>query len=101
MKTYTVVFKPEAEDNLDGLYDFIADASSPIVASRYVESIVAYCLGLSDFPYRGPARDDIMPGLRSISYHSRTLIIFNVEEDRVVVQGVFYGGQNWESQFPS
>ena len=99
MTAYTVVFKPEAEDNLEALFAYLAEESSLDIASRYVESIVRHCLGLSDFPFRGTARDDLLPGLRTISYRSRTLIVFNVEADRVVVQGVFYGGQNWEGAF--
>ena len=36
-----VVFTPEAEDQLAGLYRYIAAAASAEVAARYTEAIVA------------------------------------------------------------
>ena len=64
MKAYTVVFAPEAEDNLVSLYEYIALHGSPVVAARYTEAIVAYCESLATLPRRGIKRDDIRRGLR-------------------------------------
>jgi toxin ParE1/3/4 len=50
------VFSPEAEDHLDALYRYIADASTPDIARGYVDAIVTYCEGLAQFPHRGRAR---------------------------------------------
>jgi toxin ParE1/3/4 len=69
----SVVFTPEAEDQLAELYRYIAAARSAEVAARYTEAIVAYCEELAAFPHRGSARDDIRSGLRTIGFrlHSR------------------------------
>ncbi|WP_407682614.1 type II toxin-antitoxin system RelE/ParE family toxin [Pseudarthrobacter sulfonivorans] len=58
------MFRPEALQQLEELYDFIADAGSPANAAGFAESIVAFCEGLTDFPYRGLAREDLRPGAK-------------------------------------
>jgi toxin ParE1/3/4 len=65
--SYTVIFTPESEAQLTELYRYIAAASSPEVAARYTDSIVAYCESLQSLPHRGIQRDDIRPGLRITS----------------------------------
>ncbi len=45
----SVVFTPEAEDQLLELYRYIAAAGSTEVAARYAESIVAFCEDLGVF----------------------------------------------------
>ena len=61
--TFSVVFTPEAEEQLVDLYRYIAAAGSPESAARYTDSIMAFCEELATFPYRGKARDDIGSGL--------------------------------------
>jgi toxin ParE1/3/4 len=61
---YTVVFSPEAQAQLVALYQYISLATSPEIAERYTEAIIAHCEGLQDFPQRGTRRDDVRPGLR-------------------------------------
>jgi len=63
---------PEAADQLQSLYRYVAEASSPQVAADYVEAIVAHCEGLAVFPYRGTMRDDLRPGLRTTLYNTAT-----------------------------
>jgi plasmid stabilization system protein ParE len=43
LKTYAVVFAPDAEDDLVGLFEYIAEHGSPVTAARYTEAIVAHC----------------------------------------------------------
>ena len=45
----SVVFTPEAEDQLVELHRYIAAAGSAEVAARYVESIVVFCEDLGVF----------------------------------------------------
>jgi len=63
--TSSVVFTPEAEEQLVDLYRYIAAAGSPEAAARYTDSIVTFCEELAAFPYQGRARDDIRPGFDS------------------------------------
>ncbi len=96
---YIVVFAPEALDQLDALEDFIANAGSPVVAARYVDTVIAYCESLATFPQRGIQRDDLMPGLRITNYRGSAVIAFMVDAQAAMVPilGVFYGGQDYET----
>jgi toxin ParE1/3/4 len=94
---YRVVFSPEAETQLVELYGYIADKASPDIAARFTDGIVDYCESLATFPLRGVRRDDVRPGLRITNFRKRVAIAFGVEEDRVTVLGVFYGGEDYEA----
>jgi toxin ParE1/3/4 len=95
--SYTVVFTPEAEGQLTELYGYIAAEASPEIAARFTDGIVTYCESLSTFRARGNRRDDIRPGLRVTGYRKRVAIAFHVDEDRINIIGVFYGGQDYEA----
>lgn len=73
---HTVHFTPEALQQLDELEAHIAGVGSPIVAARYVDSIVDYCENLHTFPHRGTRRDDLRPGLRTLGFRRRLTILF-------------------------
>lgn len=97
MHPYSVVFSPEAQEQLADLYRYLVAAASPDRATRYTEAIVSYCESLSTFPLRGTLRNDVRPGLRITPYRKRTVIAFSVEADQVSIIGIFYGGQNYEA----
>lgn len=101
--SYDVVFAPEAADQLDELYVYIAAQASPTTAERYTGAIVSYCESLSTFPHRGVTRDDIRPGLRITNYKGRTVIAFAVDDvvRQISIIGVFYGGRDYETAFAS
>jgi plasmid stabilization system protein ParE len=93
--TSSVVFTPEAEEQLVDLYRYIAAAGSPEAAARYTDSIVTFCEELATFPYQGRARDDIRPGLRLIGYRRRVVVAFAVTGHALLIVGVFYGGRDY------
>lgn len=98
--SYTILFSPEAEQQLAAIEGYIAAAASSIsAAARYVDSIVTHCESLVTFPQRGQRRDDLMPGLRISHYRGRSIIAFLVDTDAetVSIVGVFYGGQDYET----
>ena len=97
MKQYTVIFTPEAQDQLAALYRYIAAAATPTTAERYTNTIVTHCEELRTFPNRGALRDDIRPGLRITNFKKRTVIAFAVNADLVSIIGIYYGGQNYEA----
>jgi toxin ParE1/3/4 len=95
--TYRLIFSPEAEAQLVALYRYIGDQASPAVAQPFVDAIVDYCEGLTTFPHRGTQRDDLRRGLRTLGFRRRVTLAFSVDENTVTIVGVFYGGQNFES----
>lgn len=94
---YTVSFAPEAEAQLLSLYRYIASAASPHIAERYIGAIIERCEKLETFPLRGTPRENIRPGLRTIPFMRRVTIAYSVIGDRVVVLGIYYGGQDIET----
>ena len=95
-----VVFTPRAEAHIDALHLYIAEQSGfESRADRYIQRIIDYCLSFSTFPLRGTQRDDILPGLRVIGFERRVMIAFMVTSDLVIIEGVFYGGQDYEGAF--
>jgi len=101
MTQYTVIFTPEAQEQLVALYRYIAATASPEIAAHYTSAIVAYCEGLQTFPHRGTRRDDVRPGLCITNYKKRTVIAFDVDAELVSIIGVFYGGQDYETVLQS
>lgn len=95
--SYRIVFTPKARDQLDRLHAYIAAAADEATASRFTDGILDHIAGLSAFPRKGAPRDDLRPGLRTLSWRRRVTVAFMVEEADVVVIGVFYGGRDFES----
>jgi len=96
-----VIFTPLAERQIGKLYDYIAERSSEEQAERYIGRIVSACESLATFPKRGTRRDDLLPGLRTIGFERRVTIAFVVTDDLVLIEGIFYGGQDFEASFTS
>ena len=94
MEVHSVVYAPEAQDDLNGLCDWIAEAATSATAIGYIDRTEAFCNGLSAASERGQRRDDIRPGLRTIRFERRITIAFMVELERVIILRLFYGGQN-------
>lgn len=94
---YTVVFTPEAEEQLAVLYRYIAAAVLSAIAESFTSAFVTYCETLRTFPHLGVLREDIRPGLRTTHYKGRTVIAFVVDTERVSIIDEFYGGQDYET----
>ena len=90
-----VVYAPQALDDLTSLYDWIEDQTSPGTAFSYVERLQAYLESFDLAAERGMRRDDIRPGLRIVGFERRVTIAFAVDETRVLILRLFYGGVNW------
>jgi toxin ParE1/3/4 len=95
---YRVLLHPEAERELNALYDDLADRAGPATAWRYVSGIRLFCSELADFPERGTERTELKPGLRVIGYRRRVGIAFSVEAETVIILGIFYGGRNFTAE---
>ena len=96
MKQREVVFSPEAIDDLNRLYDWIASVAGSTVALRYIERIETFCMRLDLASERGVLREDIRPGLRVVGFERRLTVAFSVGAETVIIYRLFYGGQNWE-----
>jgi toxin ParE1/3/4 len=88
-----------AQRQIDRLHAYITDRASEHRADAYIERIVTFCMGLATFPLRGQHRDGLLAGLRTIGFERRVTIAFVVTADIVLIAGIFYGGQDFESAF--
>ena len=93
MKTWTVGFEPEAQDDFDTIERLIAARDTPEAAATYIEKIITFCESLRHFPERGAARDDLGPGVRLIGFQRRVSVVVRLRNDEVRVVRVFYAGQ--------
>jgi toxin ParE1/3/4 len=94
-----VIFTPLAERHLDSLHQYITGHASEERADKYVGRIVAFCKSLTTFPMRGTPRDDLLPGLRVTGFERRVTIAFVVTDAAVLIEGIFYGGRDFEATF--
>ena len=97
MTSYQVPFRAEAVEQLEELYDFIAAHGSATNAASFTDAIVSFGETLSDFPYRGTARDDIRPALRTIGFKRRVIVAYAVLDETVTIVGIFCGGRDHEN----
>lgn len=96
MNGYQIVYTPEAEAQLLALYHYLAAEASPETAARFTNAVVERCEALHIFPERGAPRFDLRPGLRTLSFQ-RVTITYALKGKQVVIVGVFYGGQDYET----
>jgi len=94
-----VIFTPLAEHHIDRLHEYITKHASEERADGYVGRIVEFCNRLTTLPLRGTRRDDLLPGLRVTGFERRVNVAFVVTADAVLIEGIFYGGQDFEAAF--
>lgn len=100
MRRLRVVFRAEAEFDLLQIYRWVYEASrDPSVADRFLDRLVSRCERVGDAPHGGRPRDDLEPGLRTVSFERSAVIAYHVYGDRVEIVNVFYGGRDFETLF--
>ena len=91
--TYSLRFLQIARDDLIALHTWVEGEADAVVADAYLERIEARCWNLTEFPNRGTPRDDLMPGVRSLSFERRILIFYRVEGLLVEIMRVVSGAR--------
>jgi plasmid stabilization system protein ParE len=93
------MFRPLAEEDLIGLYLYIAEESGyPDGAIEYVRRIRAFCESLAAFPKRGKRRNDLRRGLWVAGSEKRVAVAYMIQINGVVEIGrIFYGGRDYEA----
>lgn len=97
MKRYRVELGQQARDQLAGIEAYIAEHSTPEIATRYVDAVVEKIAGLDVFPFRGTPRDGLRPGVRTIVFRRSVVIAYRVEEDVVTILNILTRGRDVEA----
>ena len=97
MKTWRIVYDPEALDDLDEIHDWVARHAGPQTAERYEARIIAFVRRLRNFPNRGKHRDDVSPGLRIVSFEERVDVAYRVLDDKVEILRFLYAGRQFDA----
>lgn len=101
---YRVERAHDTDADLEAIFDFLVQsytefgepwAEATDRAAKRLDKISDLMLALGAAPYQGTRRDDILPGLRSVT-KDRAIYYFDVDEaaQRVRVLALFFGGQD-------
>ncbi len=91
---FEVTLSNRAIKDLSELGDYIADRAGFEIAEAYISRIEDSCRALCDFPMRGSPRDDLVPGLRTVSFERRATIAYMVQGRYVRIMRVLHHGRD-------
>ena len=86
--TYEVQLSALAIEDLIALHQWVRVEADIPTADGYLGRIEERIAALADFPQRGSPRDDLVAGLRTLTFERRLLIAYNVDGQIVTVQRV-------------
>ncbi|PJG45898.1 plasmid stabilization protein [Sphingobium sp. LB126] len=86
--TYDVQLSALAIEDLIALHQWVSVEADIPTADGYLSRIEERIAALADFPHRGSPRDDLVAGLRTLTFERRLLIAYNVDGKVVTVQRV-------------
>ncbi|WFU09771.1 type II toxin-antitoxin system RelE/ParE family toxin [Rhizobium sp. CB3090] len=78
---YRVVFSAFAEDDLIGIYEFIAK-DSPGRALSFVQRLGVQCRTLETMAARGPQRESLGPGVRIMIFERRVTVAYHIKNEQ-------------------
>jgi toxin ParE1/3/4 len=86
--TYNVQLSAIAIEDLIALHQWVSVEADIRTANDYLARIEERIEALADFPHRGSPGDDLVAGLRTLTFERRVLIAYNVDGQVVTVQRV-------------
>lgn len=93
-------YTEDAVRDLEEIYRYIAEDNIN-AAIQHRQRLRQRCLGLVDYPRIGRKREEIRPGLRSVT-EGDYVILYRIVDNEVVVSRVIHGNQDLgKLSFPS
>lgn len=86
--TYSVQLSALAIEDLITLHQWVSAEADLPTADAYLARIEERIAALADFPHRGSPRDDLIAGLRTLTFERRLLIAYTVNRAVVTVQRI-------------
>ncbi len=69
------------------------------VALGFTLRVRERCERIGDAPRGGRPRDDLAPGLRTVPFERSAVIAYVIENGRVQITNIFYGGRDYEALY--
>ena len=93
-----IIWSPEARADLSEIWDYYVNVAGRSAADRIVREIGTACRMIEDYPLAGRARDEVRPGLRSIS--ARPYVVFyRLQDDAVEIVRALDGRRDLDEIF--
>jgi toxin ParE1/3/4 len=99
VKRRIVKYSLRSEEDAAWILDAVETAAGLKTALSYLTRLRDFCDRLEFGAERGTRHDHIRSGLRIVGFERRVTVAFVVDEDRVTVLRLFYGGQDWKREF--
>lgn len=93
-----IVWSPEAETDLIGIWLYGAQVHSPADADRHLRAIDAACRRLVNWPQSGRARPEIARGLRSVPVAPH-VVFYRVTSSAVEIVRVLHARRDVDAIF--
>jgi toxin ParE1/3/4 len=100
MKRYEVLLSPDAQQDVQDIYDYIAHNDSELKADAVIEKLKAVLVSLEGFPQRGAVtkelRDIGITDYREV-YFKPHRIVYRTLQDQVMIYLVVDGRRNMQT----
>jgi toxin ParE1/3/4 len=100
MPPFELHYRPTALADLEDTFRSVLRVSAnPITARRYIARIRERCRRITILPLAGRPRDDLAPGLRTVPFERRIVIVYRVVGETVEVTNVFHGERDYAALY--
>ena len=100
MPIFELRYRPAALSDLEDIFRSVLRVSaSAITARRYITRIRERCRRITLLPLAGRAREDLAPGLRTVPFERRVVIVYRVVGQTVEITNVFHGGRDYAALY--
>lgn len=86
-------YSPNAERNLQAIENYITDKTNAATADGVVDRILDRADQLTDMPKTGRVRDEIAPGVRSVT-SDNYVIYYRIERDKVEILRIWHSSRD-------
>lgn len=93
MSAHQLVIAPAAKADLKGIYQYGLRKWGQAQSSSYLENLKDHLWSLTEQPFMGVERPELLPGVRSLHIRSHTLF-YRVSTDTVEIIRVLHGRQD-------
>lgn len=97
--SHSVRLSPLAVEDLIALEAWIAGETDAAIVVSYITRIEQKIRALSNYPDRGTPREELAPGLRTLTFERNLIIAYRVQGHEVLVLRIISGRRELSSLF--